>query len=1413
MNAETQNNHILALVDAGRSVIPIAEGKKNPHGILGKTHDLLTRRPTREEAERWIAAGVSSWALAGGAVSGNLTTLDFDEKHYPGLYDLWYAKLADNQKAVVDTLPRNSTRNRGTHLRCRTKTPQPTVKLARRVEFNKETKKDEIVTTAETKAEGGYALIPPSAGYTMVQGDLTDIPVVSDEMYEELINILRTFNEVEDAPATEYEWKPGDSIATDRPGDRFNARATWEEILTPHGWVQELENRWRRPGKKAGDGISATTDHAGVPMLYVFSSSAAPFTANKGVSKFHAFALLNHSGDFKAAARAAAEMYPSDPLSDGTAASIETIEEMLRQIPSDTPKVKLMGVLGPILHKLVVIDRITAEMFILNNIKDYFALTKEEARKYVPHLKDLKAKSVRASKKAKEERERLPLIFDRDIDFQEAYDAVSGIGIVDKDVFKLTTAAVISSRLRLNPPLWFFLIGVPSSFKTELVGLYDLDGVYTLDTLTENAFASGYVPPDGSETQDLLPLLDNKAFIIKDLNTLFSMNEEMVKKILGDLTSIFDGKFQKFTATRGMIEYNALFSMIGCITPSILIKHYNYATQLGPRFLFLRLPELTEEELQGGLKKSWTGEKRAEKIIAARQIVSSYCAQLIKQVKGHQTEPETEEVQESINHIALFICKARGIAITGTSTFKNEAGTEIEYQEIKDWQIEQPWRILNQLKALLRILSLINGKNTVDETEIKIIRPIVMSTMPVDRAEIIAILASESGLSAKTISKKIKKSPKTARRTMKVLETLGIVDCYKDPSYHTASTAPWLYFIREEFAPILGAPVPSPECLSQSKSVLGDTETDDVEDAGDSDDVIPPETEMSAPPQKPAQQVVSSGYKYITSVAELKEVLSLLITAQKIGLDIETTGLDPLTCKMRLVQLATDAGAVIVDTYCVDVKELQPLFDSGTTLIGHNLKFDLQFLVHAGITIGDSVSFFDTLLADQVLRGSRIPRTLKVVVEEYLGTILDKTEQTAQWGGKLTPEMLTYAAQDAAIMLPLHECISTLLAANSLSEVATLENEALPFIVQLELAGVPIQSNQWQALTKGAKTECTKLEAELNGIAGKAINWNSPKQITAVLKDQGVVVASTKESALSAHSGHVLVSTLLKYREQSKYLTTYGEKFLRHVHKATGRIHPNFRQIGADSGRMACSAPNMQNIPRKREYRACVAPKDGRVLVKADYSQIELRIAAEISGDKRLIEAYKAGQDIHTLTAQLIMGKGTPTKEDRQAAKAINFGLIYGMGAPRLKDYAKNTYGVVLTDTEAVTFRNKFFAAYQGLRKWHLSQPEGVRTMKTLSGRKRFKVERFTEKLNTPVQGTGADGLKAALGLLWQERTKFPTAQPVLVVHDEVVMECDAADAPLVGDWLKDCMKRGMERFVKTMPVEVEVTIAPTWAK
>lgn len=332
-------SELLNLINTNLSIIPIASKKKSPHHVLGKTHMLLNRRATAAEVEDWVNAKVTSFAVAGGSVSGNLVTLDFDEKHLFGLYDSWYNKLSDDQKIWVDKCQKNSTRNKGTHLRYRTETSQPTVKLARRVEYNKESEKEEIVTIAETRGENAYALIPPTDGYINLQGSLDSLPLLPDEIHEELIDILRTFNEVYDEPEPVHEWKTLNSYSSERPGDRMNNNATWEEILEPHGWKKDGANYWIRPGKDTKDGISATTDYEGIPMFYVFSTSAAPFKENTGYSKFHVYTLLNHSGNFSEAAKAAAEKYPQEQDNIDTSKFEEIkIEDVCRILDSTIKK-------------------------------------------------------------------------------------------------------------------------------------------------------------------------------------------------------------------------------------------------------------------------------------------------------------------------------------------------------------------------------------------------------------------------------------------------------------------------------------------------------------------------------------------------------------------------------------------------------------------------------------------------------------------------------------------------------------------------------------------------------------------------------------------------------------------------------------------------------------------------------------------------------------------------------------------------------------------------------------------------------------------------------------------------------------------------------------------------------------------
>ncbi len=319
-------------------------------------------------------------------------------------------------------------------------------------------------------------------------------------------------------------------------------------------------------------------------------------------------------------------------------------------------------------------------------------------------------------------------------------------------------------------------------------------------------------------------------------------------------------------------------------------------------------------------------------------------------------------------------------------------------------------------------------------------------------------------------------------------------------------------------------------------------------------------------------------------------------------------------------------------------------------------------------------------------------------------------------------------------------------------------------------------------------------------------------QVKAQLASLGIAIPNIQEATLRAEADrHPLLAAILAYREVVKRTSAYGLAFLNHLHPVTSRVHANYRQIGAATGRMSCSAPNLQNIPRDPAYRTCFRPPAGRVLVKADYSQVELRIAAQLSGDAGMREAFRRGDDLHALTARAVLGR-EPNKADRQLAKALNFGLVYGMGARTLREYARTGYGVDLTETEAKRFRERFFAAYPGLQAWHRRQPPATTVTRTLAGRRRLEVNRFTDKLNSPIQGTGADVLKQALARLWTHRSAVPSAVPVLAVHDEIVIEVDAGEAEAAAKWLRGHMEAAGQGVVPDVPIAVEVAVVADWS-
>jgi DNA polymerase-1 len=582
----------------------------------------------------------------------------------------------------------------------------------------------------------------------------------------------------------------------------------------------------------------------------------------------------------------------------------------------------------------------------------------------------------------------------------------------------------------------------------------------------------------------------------------------------------------------------------------------------------------------------------------------------------------------------------------------------------------------------------------------------------------------------------------------------------------------------------------------------------------------PPAPTRVAEPSPAPPSASTPTYLLLADRAGLDAAATALGGSRRVGLDLETTGLSPHADRARLLSLATqtpDGGTPVflVDCFAADPTPLWEAL-SGKTLVLHNALFDLQFLARLGFAPAGPV--YDTMLLSQLLHGTRQPKgfhTLGQVVLRELGMRLDKAEQKSDWSGPLTTAQMDYAAKDAAILMPLFNVLVNKIKEAGLERVAGIERRALPAVAWMASHGVGFDTDAWKALADAAAAEAQQLKGELDraapprsaeGPGMSSWNWNSPSQIKEVFEQRGIHLENTNETSLSQVTDP-LAGLILKYRHAGKKAKTYGVGWVKAAYH-DGRLHPGWKQIGADSGRMACSKPNAQNLPRDPRYRQCFVAPPGRVLIKADYSQIELRIAAKVSGDAAMLDAYQRGEDLHTRTARIVLGVEEITKQHRQLAKALNFGLLYGMGARGFRLYAKKNYGLDLSEEQAAAYRTVFFETYPGLAEWHRRvgrSGKRVLETRTLAGRRRLEVGRFTDKLNTPVQGTGADGLKLALSLLWERRDQCPGAFPVLAVHDEIVVEADEDQADAVAAWLKAAMMDAMAPLIDPVPVVVEV--------
>ena len=591
-----------------------------------------------------------------------------------------------------------------------------------------------------------------------------------------------------------------------------------------------------------------------------------------------------------------------------------------------------------------------------------------------------------------------------------------------------------------------------------------------------------------------------------------------------------------------------------------------------------------------------------------------------------------------------------------------------------------------------------------------------------------------------------------------------------------------------------------------------------------------------------------TNYELIRTADELRKAIETLTRQPVVGLDTETTELDPYTSRLRLIQLATPDRVYIIDFNQfadADTRKSEALEPLRRLLaaprpikIAHNAKFDAKFLKHnLGVDLG---GLFDTLLASQLVSAGDIEERhgLEIVAERYLNELVDKSERLSNWNLELTEAQLEYAARDAAILLPLREKLIERLKSESLVRAAQLEFECVMPVVDIELAGFFMHKDRWLEQLGIVEKRRIELAEQLQQVLAEEssqgslfggpqredINLDSQQQLTKALNRLGIPVPeSTRNWKLQPLAvQYPVIATLLEYRTVQKALTSYGTNMIELINPVTKRLHADFRQIGAPTGRFACTNPNIQQVPHAVEYRRCFSGfPEGRKLIIADYSQIELRILAEFSGDRGFMDAFNTGADLHRVTAAQVFNTGLDqvTKEQRDFAKRLNFGVVYGIGAQR---FALMT-GLSVSDAENVLRR--YFSTYRELDTYlrdAANRAVNDRQARTGSGRLvRFRYDEndrqqisMTQRngKNTPIQGTSADILKRALRLLKDELSDT-NAQIVNIIHDEIVVEANADEAEAIAAKVERVMCAAGQEYLKTVPVKVETEIADEWVK
>lgn len=594
---------------------------------------------------------------------------------------------------------------------------------------------------------------------------------------------------------------------------------------------------------------------------------------------------------------------------------------------------------------------------------------------------------------------------------------------------------------------------------------------------------------------------------------------------------------------------------------------------------------------------------------------------------------------------------------------------------------------------------------------------------------------------------------------------------------------------------------------------------------------------------------VEHTYELADTAEKIETLVSLLEQCEEFCFDSETTSLDTISAELVGLSFSVKPH----HAYYVPVsenkeqalKQLQPfrkIFDNTSkVLIGQNIKYDYQILLNYGIEIKNKL--FDTMVAHFLIMPD-MRHGMDLLAQTYLNYSPVSISELIGKKGKDQLSMRDvdinlikdYAAEDADVTLQLKNHFAPLLEKN---EVEKLFNEVevplIKVLANIEREGINLDVNALKEFSAQLQGDISLVEKEIQDFAGTKFNVSSPKQVGEILFEYLKIVEKPKKTKTGQYAtgedvlsklenAHPIVSKILDYRELVKLKNTYVDTLPLLVNEKTGRIHTSFNQVVAVTGRLSSDNPNLQNIPirteRGRHIRKAFIPRDpNHVLLSADYSQIELRIVASISGDKNMCEAFQLGKDIHTATAAKVFGvaEADVTKEMRYKSKSVNFGIIYGQGAFGLSENLNISRG------EAKELIDNYFKEYGAIKGYmddtiNFARENGY--VKTLLGRKRWlrditsnnaTVRNYAERnaINAPIQGSAADMIKVAMINIYNEleRHNFKTKM-LLQVHDELVFDVYKPELDQVKPIIEKLMR---EALPLSVPVEVGMGTGENW--